>query len=76
MSKEANRWQLSTVMYFQDPIFQQDNAPMHKPKIIGSFLQEKEWKVLERPPYSPDQKFVGDFEAPITKTEFFLENLE
>ena len=62
-------------MYFQDPIFQQDNASVHKPKIIGNFLQEKEWKVLERPLYSPYQKFMGDFEAPITKTVFW-ENLE
>ena len=41
-------------MYFQDLIFQQDNAPVHKSKIIGNFFQENEWEVLEWPAYSPD----------------------
>ena len=41
-------------MHFLDIIFQQDNAPVHKSKIIGNFFQENEWKVLERPAYSPD----------------------
>ena len=32
---------------FPGHIFQQDNAPVHKSKIIGNFIQENEWKVLE-----------------------------
>ena len=41
--------------HFLDLIFQQDNAPVHKSKIIGNFFQEKEWEVLEWPAYSPDR---------------------
>ena len=41
-------------MHFLDLIFQQDNAPVHKSKIIGNFFQENEWEVLEWPAYSPD----------------------
>ena len=29
-------------IYFRDIIFQQDNAPVHKSKTIGNFLQEKD----------------------------------
>ena len=39
---------------FPNIIFQQDNAPVHKFKIIGNFFQENEWKVLEWPAYSRD----------------------
>ena len=28
-------------MHFMDIIFQQDNAPVHKPKLIGNFFQRK-----------------------------------
>ena len=41
-------------MHFLDLIFQQDNAHVHKSKIIGNFFQENEWEVLEWPAYSPD----------------------
>ena len=34
-------------MHFLDLIFQQDNAPVHKSKIIGNFFQQNEWEVLE-----------------------------
>ena len=38
-----------------DIIFQQDNAPVNKPKIIGNFFSKKnEWKVLKWQAYSPD----------------------
>ena len=45
-------------VHLLDIIFQQDNAPVHKLKIIGNFFQENEWKVLEWPAYSPDLKTV------------------
>ena len=41
-------------MHFLDLIFQQDNAPVHKSKIIGNFFQKNEWEVLEWPAYSPN----------------------
>ena len=41
-------------MHFLDLIFQQDNAPVHKSKIIGNFFQENEWEALEWPAYSRD----------------------
>ena len=42
-------------MQFLDVIFQQDNAPVHKSKIISNFFQENKWKVLEWPLYNnPD----------------------
>ena len=45
-------------MHFLDIIFQQDNAPKHKSKIIDNFFQENEWKVLEMPPCSPDLNLI------------------
>ena len=39
---------------FLDIIFQQDNAPVHKSKIIGNFFRENEWKGLEWPAYRSD----------------------
>ena len=62
-------------MHFLDIIFQQDNAHVHKSKIIGNFYQENEWQVFEWPAYSPDLnhiEFMGIFEATITKTESCL----
>ena len=41
-------------MHFLDLIFQQDNAHVHKSKIIGNFFQENDWKVLKWPAYCPD----------------------
>ena len=43
-------------MHFLDFIFmvQQDNAPVHKSKIIANFFQENKWKVMKWPAYSPD----------------------
>jgi len=35
-------------------IFQHDNAPCHKSKIISSLFEEKTWKVMEWPAQSPD----------------------
>ena len=41
-------------MHFLDIIFQQDNAPVDKLKIIDNFFQENERKVLKWTAYSPD----------------------
>ena len=60
-------------------VFQQDNAPVHKLKIIGNLFQENEWKVLEGTGRSRSVsywKFMGVFEATIAETGSFQENLE
>ena len=41
-------------MHFLDIIFQQDDAPVNKSKIIGNFFQENEWNVLKWPVHSLD----------------------
>ena len=67
-------------MHFLDIIFQQDNAPVHKSKIIGNFFQENEWKVLEWPAYSPDlnhiENLVAILQQRLRKQTVFWENLE
>lgn len=37
-----------------DGIFQQDNAPCHKARMIKEFLANCDFELLEWPPYSPD----------------------
>ena len=37
-----------------DLVFQQDNAPVHKSKVVRNFLAQKQWEVLDWPAYSPD----------------------
>ena len=67
-------------MHFLDPIFQLDNAPVHKSKIIDNFFQENEWEVLEWPAYSPDLNLIDNLWAilkqRLRKQTVFLENLE
>ena len=41
-------------------VFQQDNAPCHKPLLILNFLQKSSVSVLEWPPYSPDLSLIED----------------
>ena len=41
-------------MHIQEIIFQLDNAPVHKSKIIGNIIEDNEWKLLEWPSYNPD----------------------
>ena len=62
-------------MHFLDIIFQQDNAPLQKLKIIGNFFREKEWKVLEWPAYSPDLSPIENLWA-ILKQRLRKQNLE
>jgi hypothetical protein len=38
----------------QDPIFQQDNAPIHKSRHTMAFLSERNVAVIDWPPNSPD----------------------
>ena len=67
-------------MHFLGIIFQQDNAHVRKPKIIGNFFQENEWKVLEWPAYSPDvnpvENFLAILKQQLRKQTVFWKNLE
>ena len=60
-------------IYFLDIIFQQDNAPVHKSKIIGNFF-------LELPAYSPDLSPIESLWAilkqRLRKQTVFWQNLE
>ena len=40
--------------YNQECIFQQDNSPVHKSKMIKNFLNDNNIVTLNWPPYSPD----------------------
>jgi hypothetical protein len=40
--------------WFQEMIFMQDNAPIHKASIVQEWLRNYEINVMEWPPYSPD----------------------
>ena len=66
--------------HFLDLIFQQDNALVHKSKIIGNFFQENEWEVLEWPAYSADlnpiEKLWAILKQRLRKQTVFWENLE
>ena len=67
---------LQRKMHFLDIIFQQDNAPVHKSKIIGNIFPRKRVEGTEMASiqYKSESywKLMDDFEATITKTEFFL----
>ena len=67
-------------MHFLDLIVQQNNAPVHKSKIIGNFFQENEWEVLEWPAYSPDLNPIENLGAilkqRLRKQTVFQENFE
>ena len=67
-------------MHFLDIIFQQDNAPVQKLKIISNFFQENEWEVLEWPAYSPYLNPIENLwvvlKQRLRKQTVFWENLE
>ena len=67
-------------MHLLDIIFQQDNPPVHKSKIIGIFSQENEWTVLEWPAYSPNLSITENLWAilkqRLRKQTVFWQNLE
>jgi len=52
-------------------IFQQDNAPCHKPKSVTSFLERQNIAVLKWPPYSPDLSLIENLWA-FVKEKFSL----
>ncbi|CAD5122091.1 DgyrCDS10541 [Dimorphilus gyrociliatus] len=41
-------------------IFQQDNAPCHKAKIVVNYLKQEKYNILEWPSCSPDLSPIGD----------------
>ena len=45
-------------LHFNDLIFQQDNAPIHRALKISNFFSENNWKTLDWPPYSPDINII------------------
>ena len=66
--------------HFLDLIFQQDNALVHKSKIMGNFFQENEWEVLKWPAYSsvlnPIENLWAILKQRLRKQTVFWENLE
>lgn len=44
--------------YTPELLFAQDNAPIHKSKVSMKWFQEKEIKLIEMPPYSPDMNCI------------------
>ena len=63
-------------MHFLDIIFQQDNAPVHKSNIIGSFFPRERVKSAGMASIQSRSetcwKFMGNFAATITKTDSFF----
>ena len=51
-----------------DLVFQQDNAPVHKSKVVRNFLAQKQWEVLDWPAYSPDLNPIENIRAIFKKS--------
>ena len=45
----------------EDPIFQQDNAPVHKAAVVMDFFEKYNIQVDDWPPYSPDLNPIEHF---------------
>ena len=56
-------------MHFQEFIFQQGNAFVHKSKIIGTIFQEKVWNVLECPIYSQHLNAVENLRSILNQSK-------
>ena len=52
--EEALPWFLHEMGGVEHVLFMQDNAPIHKAKIVGDWLRENDVQVMVWPPYSPD----------------------
>ena len=50
-------------MHFPGLDFQQDNAPVHTASTIKNLFLEREWEVLDWPPYSPDLNIIENLWA-------------